>query len=727
MSLARLTTRLRAGVAVALVSAVLAACGGGGGGAEPTADPAAPAPAPAPTVPPANPGAPGAPSGETPSPSTPVPSTPANPATPTGPVTPTTPGPGTPTKPATPTQPATDPLAVSSHALRLRAGNTVATGNLDGTGQGAYFHRPKGIVAGPDNTLYIGDENQVIRKVQADGKVTTFAGTHGDPPYIVPGLQGETSRIDGSPSAARFANPRQLVLARDGSMYVADARELQPTLRRITADGFVTSYPIGTPTATSSIGSIAVAPQGGVYVFASGAIFHFTPETGYVLYAGAVLGSGGNIDGPRLNARFEVGGTDRTAMAVDKAGNLYMSTDGSCTVRKVSVDGMVSTLGAHRQCSRADGNGTNARFEFPRGMAADAQGNVWVLDKDKQPRRIAPDGTVSTPMPALTNLWPGDWSGTIAFDAAGKMYATHEYGVAIVQANGDATPLAGQALPVTPPLGDVKRLAADTGGRTLVLSRGAADWRVRRIDASGADTGVPLPQLPPHLSGYSGMAVDASGNTIVSEQAYGDTGFMNSFMRGGALLQVTPSGQVSTLARWTPTATALGPMAVATNGNDIYFVDGVRGDIVRWTAEGGSQVFLAYSSYNSEAYAPTSYAFALPRALAFSRGELFMLHKGALLKVVDKTVQTVVPKTQFKSPTDLAADANGHVYVADVEVLWRVSPGKQPQALAGTRGQVGLQLGTAPGTLNTLTFIAADADGGLHLLSGNALVTVSPK
>ena len=120
------------------------------------------------------------------------------------------------------------------------------------------------------------------------------------------------------------------------------------------------------------------------------------PKYDYENYVFTVLAGGteGSEDGAGAAAQCKW----PHGLAVDAAGNVFVADRGNHLVRKISRDGIVTTLaGSPGKYGRVDGTGEAVRFWYPVGMAVDASGNVYVADSSGQAvRKVTPVGAVST-------------------------------------------------------------------------------------------------------------------------------------------------------------------------------------------------------------------------------------------------------------------------------------------------------------------------------------------
>ncbi|MEN5207133.1 gluconolaconase [Stenotrophomonas terrae] len=144
----------------------------------------------------------------------------------------------------------------------------------------------------------------------------------------------------------------------------------------------------------------------------------------FQLLAGSVEGL---ADGQGSAAKFNT----PSGIALDAQGNLYVADTGNHAIRKISTQGLVSTLAGNGSPGFADGNGAQVRFNGPMGVAVGADGRVYVADTwNDRIRVIATDGTVTTLAGGAQPGWedgPGaqarfDTPTDLKFDGHGNLW-----------------------------------------------------------------------------------------------------------------------------------------------------------------------------------------------------------------------------------------------------------------------------------------------------------------
>jgi sugar lactone lactonase YvrE len=260
-------------------------------------------------------------------------------------------------------------LMLTRASVATLAGSATA-GSVDGSGSAASFFHPGGVAVDAAGNVYVADTfNHRIRVVNPAGLVTTLAGA---------GVQGSA---DDTGTAAGFSYPRSVAVDASGNVYVADAGN--HAIRRVSPAGVVTTF--------------------------------------------AGSGSSGSADGAGTAASFNC----PSGVAADAAGNLYVADSCNQRIRHISPAGVVTTLAGSGSIGAADGTGTVASLAFPRGVAVDSAGIVYVADTSNfKIRRVSPDGVVTT-LAGSGSYGPGDGSGsaagfhlpeTVATDPSGNVY-----------------------------------------------------------------------------------------------------------------------------------------------------------------------------------------------------------------------------------------------------------------------------------------------------------------
>ncbi len=218
------------------------------------------------------------------------------------------------------------------------------------------------------------------------------------------GQPGRSGSADGTGGDARFAYPGNVIVDGAGNLLVTDA--LNYTIRRVTPAGVVTTLAGRTGVSGATDGPLGVATFGGpsglaldaagnLYVSdgANYTIRRVAPDGTVSTVAGQTRVMG-DEDGTGAGARFRSPG----ALAVEPSGNVLVTDSQNCTIRRVTPGGVVTTLaGRAFAAGYVDGVGAAARFAYPSGIALDEAGNAYVVDSGNSViRRVAPDGTTTT-------------------------------------------------------------------------------------------------------------------------------------------------------------------------------------------------------------------------------------------------------------------------------------------------------------------------------------------
>lgn len=259
---------------------------------------------------------------------------------------------------------------------------TGVSGFADGPSGEAQFDRPEGLALAPDGTLYIVETlSGRVRKISPDGAVTTVL---------------DTKRPD---SVVKL--PHRFAVGPEGGLYLTDAGNNRVV--RINAEGDVVAV-VGTGEQGDRDGpaeeaqfdfpiGIAVAKDGTVYVADSGnsKVRKISPEGNVTTLAGD--GQRGFRDGDAADARFN----GLNELTLDNAGNVYVTDSGNSRVRKISPEGVVSTVAGSGERGFADGDPVKASFKGPAGIAVDAAGNLYVAEiGNHRIRKIVPGQQVLT-------------------------------------------------------------------------------------------------------------------------------------------------------------------------------------------------------------------------------------------------------------------------------------------------------------------------------------------
>lgn len=597
--------------------------------------------------------------------------------------------------------------------------STVAgNGQLRFTGEGAAATNaalvsPRNATVDAAGTIYFSDSyfHQVFA-VTPGGTVTVFAGT---------GRQGFSG--DGGPAtAAQLDGPAALAVDAAGNVLIADAGNSR--IRAVARGGTIST----------------VAGNGG----------------------NGVAGNGGPATLAAIGAP--------SGLAVDSAGNVYITQSGNHVIRRVGADGVINAFAGTGTAGYSGDGGaaTAAMFFSPQGLKADAAGNVFVADSlNNRVRKISPQGIVSTLAGNGTARFSGDGGVAaeaslslptdVAVGAGGLIYIADALnarirtvtaaGIINTIAGGGASWVNGPALQATLPAPN--SLALDDAGRLIVVVPFAR--QVRRVLAptittvagtaptsstgdNGQATAAPL------LSPY-GVAVDAAGNVYISDQ------FDNRIRK------VSPAGVITTAAGnglygWTgdgsPATTAqLGSprgMSMDAAGN-LFVVSGAMSGVRRIAGGTGAIGTVAGSGpagFGGDGGVATEARMNVPLGVvADAAGNLFIADtNNNRVRRVDAQTKNIstyagtgvagfsgdngpAAQAQLFQPRQLALDPGGNLLIADTgnSRIRRVTTGGIISTVAGT-GTGGASGDGGPATRAQIsaTGVAADGAGNIFII-----------
>jgi sugar lactone lactonase YvrE len=310
-----------------------------------------------------------------------------------------------------------------NHAIRTIDTLTGEVCTLAGTGQAGYndsgnprgfepsFSFPNGVAIDAAGVVYVTENgNNVVRRIVrgAGDEVTvdTFAGARSEinsrdrQNRLNSTRDGLEGFRDGPATNAAFRLPDDIVIAADGTIYLADP--LNHSVRRIRqeggqlvvetiagngvpgfADGIAVNARFNTPTAL-------VLSDDGRFLFVADTLNERIRQIDLLTmrvttFAGS--GESGDLDGPGSTASFR----QPIGLALDEGGVLYVSEFAGDRIRVIDASGNVNTLAGNDSERFREGPGLRATFSNPRGLAIDrARGILYVADyENSRVRAIA--------------------------------------------------------------------------------------------------------------------------------------------------------------------------------------------------------------------------------------------------------------------------------------------------------------------------------------------------
>lgn len=417
-----------------------------------------------------------------------------------------------------------------------------------GAATSAYLAGPAGVAIDAQGNLYIATyADNRIRKVTSKGIISTFAGNSG---Y---GFAG-----DGGPALnAQLSAPRGISLDTAGNLYLAD--RWNNRIRKIASGNITTIAGNGQsnfggdwgPAIAAQLSApqgLAVDNAGNVYIsdFQNNRVRMVAPNGTISTYAGNGNSGFSGDGGPAASAEL----SQPAGLAVDAAGNLYIADSNNSVVRKVTPAGVISTVagtGGKLGYSGDGGPATSAKMGAPMGVAVDSAGNLYIADFFGWIREVNGSTGVISTIAGNGNI---GYSGDGGPAASGVFY--NPVGVAVDS------------------FGNIY-VADSNNGAVREISGGT----INTVGGSGVlgYTGDGGPATFAEFSQISGIAVDAQGNVYVADTGnnvirlfplYGSV----STIAGNGSQGYTGDGSFATFAEMN------NPKAIAvTPAGNVYFAD----------------------------------------------------------------------------------------------------------------------------------------------------------
>ena len=402
----------------------------------------------------------------------------------------------------------------------------------------AQVNYPTGVAVESAGTVYIADTgNSRVRKVDTIGNISTIAGTGTSGDFGDGGLATDAQL--GAPTGVAMDPYGNIYIADKGNNRVRKVALVNGFIFAVAGNGLVVSNTVAT--------QIPMFNPTFIYLDGNGRAYITEPSRGKV----RMVDTSGNIStiagtgtsgfsgdgGPATDAQLNT----PSSVAVDSAGNVYIADRGNNCVRKVDTIGNISTIA-----------GVDAQLNTPSGVAVDSAGNVYIADTgNNRILKVDTSGSISTIAGTGVPGFSGDgglatdarvnYPTGVAVDSAGNIYIT-DYGnnrVRKVDTSGSISTLAGTGdsegfsgdggAGVDAQLNAPSGVAVDTYGNIYIADTG--NNRIRKVDALtgiistiagsniqwfGGDGGL---ATAAQLNQPRDVAVDSAGNIYIADYA----------------------------------------------------------------------------------------------------------------------------------------------------------------------------------------------------------------
>ncbi|HEX6293026.1 MAG TPA: RHS repeat-associated core domain-containing protein [Herpetosiphonaceae bacterium] len=636
----------------------------------------------------------------------------------------------------------------------------------------APLDRPQDVVLGSDGSLYIADTfNHRIRRVGPDGIISTIAGT---------GESGFSG--DGGPAtAAELDYPVALALAADGTLYIADSDNHR--IRKIAPNGIISTVAgggsmlgDGGPATSAQLrrpDDVILAADGTLYIADTGhgRVRKVSPDGIITTVVGTGTAGFSGDGGPATSAKL----SSPAGLALAADGSLLIADTGNNRIRKVSPDGIISTVaGTGVYGSSGDGGpATSANLSWPTDVLVDADGRLYIVEEDHI-RRVSRDGTIMTVAGprGLRSIWGDGYPALVtsmnpvsmALATDGSLYFADDdqYSIRKIAPDGIVSTVAGTGWGGYESVGDgiaatlarvsdPDDIALGPDGSLYIATRG--ENLIQRVGRDGIITTV-AGIGSPGFSGDGGLATNAQLSAPEGIAVSPDGSVFIADMGNNRIRKVSPDGIITTVAG-TGAAGFSGDGGPATNAQFSRVTDitlGPDGSLyiadqdnyrIRKVSPDGIITTVAGTGvwgFSGDGGLATNARLAYPEGVVLAPdGSLYIAdtYNHRIRKVGPNGIITTMAGTaaagfsgdggaattaRLNSPTDVVVARDGSVYVSD--------QGNRRVRRIGPTGMIGTVAGggewgdRADGRLATKTYLypqglVLDADHTLYLGDGD--------
>jgi len=426
--------------------------------------------------------------------------------------------------------------------------------------------------------------------------------------------------------------------------------------------------------------------------------------------------------GPGISSLLNTPGS----VVLDAGGNVIFADTNNHRVRKISTNGTIATIvGTGAPGNSGDsGPALTARMISPQGLALDAAGDLYISDYAANVvRMVSPTGIITT---VAGNGLPGntgnggkatsaslDGPYALALDSAGNLYIAEDLNNAVRKVTPGGTITAF----TTSPVGNPEGLAFDSTGALYIAAWG--DDKIYKASPTGALTvfagngnegysGDGGPATSAMLAGPQGIAFDASGTLWICDSINNRIRNISGGSVPGATIQsVIGSGY-----------SGLSPIGNVPSSVSVYLPVGVAVDAkgtVYWSESGNHRIreyvpsnhgvieLAGYTPALNTTAAPTSLLLFNPFGTATdASGNVYIADTSdnVIRKITPAGVSSVIAGTgnanfngdigtatsiNLTAPEGVSVDAQGNIYVADTGNgrIRRINPAGQMLTIMG--------------------------------------------